>query len=158
MRLGELPTRGLAGQQDAFHVPAVMAIPDHDVWPGACVRFTDDTMTRVVPCDAGEREGVIDPLLAGGVAAGTLVWVCLDNSLVPGTLTHQFQVVRRPPRVPIPPVPVIAATDGIPVAELTDLPTQTPTKAVPEESPEEPPEDWGDDDDEADCNVRPPCV
>ncbi len=165
MRLGELPTRGLAGQQDAFHVPAVMAIVEHDMWPGACVRFTDDTMTRVTPCNAGEREGVIDPLLKGSIPEGTLVWVCLDNNLVPGTLSHQFAIVRRPTRACVEPPPV--AVVGIPVEELTDLPTQPAVEVVPEEPPAEPvvdgpptydplDDDWDNDGD--DCNARPPCV
>jgi hypothetical protein len=140
-----------------------MAIVEHDMWPGVNVRFIDDAMTRVVRCVEAYREGVIDPLLLGDIKAGTLVWVCLDNALVPGTLSHQFAVVRRTlPACGVSVLPMAVMTVGIPVEELTDLPTPaSPPVEVPESIDPPPPiDDWGDDgdEDEKDCNVRPPCV
>ncbi len=39
----------LLGRRDAFHVPGILVQSDFSVPAGTPVRFTDDTLTKVVP-------------------------------------------------------------------------------------------------------------
>ncbi len=39
----------LLGRRDAFHVPGILVTSDHSFGPGTKVRFTDETLTKVVP-------------------------------------------------------------------------------------------------------------
>lgn len=168
MRMGELP-KCTVGSRDAFHVPAVTAWSNGPLRPGEPVRFLNDELTLCGPCEVAAREGVVDPLLREAVPPGTVVWVVLDNDLVPGTLTHNFEVKRRPvASVRVTPAPA-HMQGSIVTMEVPDPPANpnTVTMETVPPAPPVPPDDSDDgdnalddddDDDELNCNVRPPCV
>lgn len=49
-KVGETTTdQSLLGRKDAFHVPGILVKSTYSIGPGTRVRFTDETLTEVVP-------------------------------------------------------------------------------------------------------------
>jgi hypothetical protein len=93
IRLGASAHESEIGKRDAFHAPGCVVYCQSDLEPGASVQF--HTWSEVVPCDAHQRQAIVDPFLHDTIKAGRPFWVLFQPDLIE-ELTHNFRVTGVP--------------------------------------------------------------
>ncbi len=82
------------GKQDAFHVACVLCEREEsfgEVYPGAPVRFTGDSFTRVRVAQKGEVvHGIVDPFLTE-IEDYSMFWVLIKPGYASAP-THSFNL------------------------------------------------------------------
>lgn len=79
------------GRRDAFHVPGILVLSDHEMKPGQDIRLTYDCK-KAVPCSRTERQAIVDPFLDPDVdTTAVAFWACVVPDVVTD-LTHHFEI------------------------------------------------------------------
>jgi len=89
--LGKVNLAENVGRRDAVHVQVILVVSSSALPPSAKVRFTDDTLTSVRPCEWNESpHAIIDPFSTGanfGEKVNVLIMPGLTTDPV-----HHFEV------------------------------------------------------------------